>query len=217
MLANRAGEGGGGEGRRGGLINSISQASAFFTDVRSIFLPFLRGWRLIVENRSVVIGKLDSREKKSSYSFEVNIHSSDPNRSEKHRRKKIVRVIFPTSFTSFDSILPFCSSFFLYIYLSLHCSSLVAVFPFSPFPLLESITTEKPLHSTLIEGDRWARRITRCMVMIRGRRTATCTLRKIGKIPNRDWNRRGRTWRNVSPLERRKRERDGEKHSKGCS
>lgn len=64
MLANRAGEGGGGEGRRGGLINSISQASAFFTDVRSIFLPFLRGWRLIVENRSVVIGKLDSREKK---------------------------------------------------------------------------------------------------------------------------------------------------------
>lgn len=119
MLANRAGEGEGGEGRRGGLINSISQASAFFTDVRSIFLPFLRGWRLIVENRSVVIGKLDSREKKSSYSFEVNIHSSDPNRSEKHRRKKIVRVIFPTSFTSFDSILPFCSSFFLYIYISL--------------------------------------------------------------------------------------------------
>lgn len=164
----------------------------------------------------VVIGKLDSREKKSSYSFEVNIHSSDPNRSEKHRRKKIVRVIFPTSFTSFDSILLFCSSFFLYIYLSLHCSSLVAVFPFSPFPLLESITTEKPLHSTLIEGDRWARRITRCMVMIRGRRTATCTLRKIGKIPNRDWNRRGRTWRNVSPLERRERERGMVRNVRGA-
>lgn len=119
--------------------------------------PSLRPW-FIVENRSVVIGKLERFTKKSSYSFEVNIHSSDPNRSEKHRRKKIVRVIFPTSFTSFDSILPSCSSFFLYIYIYIHCSSLVAVFPF-PSPS-SSRSLGEAASSTLIEGDRWARRIT---------------------------------------------------------
>lgn len=119
--------------------------------------PSLRA-RFIVENRSVVIRKLERFTKKSSYSFEVNIHSSDPNRSEKHRRKKIVRVIFPTSFTSFDSILPSCSSFFLYIYIyPLFLAGGRLSFPPSPS---SSRSLGEAASSTLIEGDRWARRIT---------------------------------------------------------
>lgn len=132
------------------MINSISQASPFFTDVRSIFLPFPPSPRLAVHRGKSIRCYREARlerftKKVAIASGLISIHPIRTGAKSIGGRRLCALSSPPLSRLSIRSSLFTLLSSYIYIYL--HCSSLVAVFPLlSPSSSSRSLRRSRFIH-----------------------------------------------------------------------
>lgn len=145
------------------MINSISQASPFFTDVRSIFLLFPPSPRLAVHRGKSIRCYREARlerftKKVAIASGLISIHPIRTGAKSIGGRRLCALSSPPLSRLSIrSSLFTLLSS---YIYISI--STVPRWWPSSPFspPPPRVDHYGEAASFTLIEGDRWARRIT---------------------------------------------------------